>query len=82
MHLSPPPPPPPPGGLGCFLFESGGPVVADHLFNAFPIVCGGSVFVFVLVCTTVRPFQLCNHLEKEEKELVALLLLSCGCLVL
>ena len=41
-----------------------------------PIGCGGSAFVFV--CCAL----LCgNHLEEEERELVALLLLSYGCLV-
>ena len=28
----------------------------DLLFNVLPIVCGCSVFVFVLVCITLCPF--------------------------
>ena len=32
-----------------------------------PIVCGSSVFVFVLLCITLCPFSFCNHLEEEEK---------------
>ena len=51
------------------------------LFYVLSIACGGSVFVFVLACITLCPFKLCNHLEKEERELVALLLLSYGWLV-
>ena len=40
MHLTPLP-----LGLGCCLFLCGGSVVVvDSLFNAAPIVCGGSVF--------------------------------------
>ena len=33
----------------------------------FPFFCGGSVFVFVLVCITLYPFQLCNYPEDEER---------------
>ena len=54
---------------------------ADPLFGVLPIGCGGSMFVFVLLCITLCPFQFCNHLEEEERELVALLLLSYRCLV-
>ena len=32
-----------------------------------PIVCGSSLFVFVLLCITLCPFQFCNHLKGEEK---------------
>ena len=39
------------------------------------------MFVFVLVCITLRPSKFCNHLEEKERELVALLLLSYGYLV-
>ena len=46
-------------------------VVVNILFNVFPIVCGSSVFVFVLLCITLCPFWFCNHLEEEEK-LIAL----------
>ena len=42
-----------PGGLGCCPFWGGGSVVNDLLFYVPPIVCWGSVFVFVLVCITV-----------------------------
>ena len=31
------------------------------------IVCGNSVFVFVLLCITLCPFNICNHLEEKEK---------------
>ena len=63
------------GGLGCCPFEGGGYVVVDLLFGVLPIGCGGSVFVFVLLCITLCPFFL-----KWKRELVALLLLSYGCL--
>ena len=33
----------------------GSVVVVDLLFNVLPIVCWGSVFVFVLVCITLCP---------------------------
>ena len=39
----------------------------DLLFNIPPIVCGSSVFVSVLLCVTLWPFQFCNHLKEEEK---------------
>ena len=39
------------------------------------------MFVFILVCITLRPSKFCNHLEEEERELVALPLLSYGYLV-
>ena len=32
-----------------------------------PVVCGSSVFVFVLLCITLRPFYFYIHLEEEEK---------------
>ena len=32
-----------------------------------PIVCGSSVFVFVLICITLCQFYFCNQLEEEEK---------------
>ena len=31
------------------------------------IVCGSSVFVFVLLCITLCLFEFCNHLKGEEK---------------
>ena len=33
-----------------------GSVVVDLLLNVLPIVCGCSVFVFVLLCMTLSPF--------------------------
>ena len=45
-----------PGSLGCYLFYGGSSVVVDLLFYVLPIVCGGSVFVFALVCITLCPF--------------------------
>ena len=55
-------------------------IVVDLLFNVLPIVCGSSVFVFVLLCIT------CVHssfaiILKRKRKLVALLLLSCRCIV-
>ena len=44
------------GGFGWCPFLGGGSVVVDLLFNVVVIVCGGSVFVFVLVCITLCPF--------------------------
>ena len=41
--------------------------VADLLFDVLPIVCGSSVFVFVLLCITLCPFYFCNHLEEEKR---------------
>ena len=43
-----------PCGLGCYLLWGGGSVV-DLLFYVPPIVCGGSVFVFVLVYVAMCP---------------------------
>ena len=31
-------------------------VVVDTMLGVLPIVCGGSVFVFVLLCITLCPF--------------------------
>ena len=31
-------------------------LIVDFLFNVLPIVCGSSVFVFVLICITVFSF--------------------------
>ena len=50
-----------------------------HCFYEPHIVCGSSVFVFVLLCITLCSFLLCNHLEEEEN-LVAFLLLSYRCI--
>ena len=62
--------------------SSSGSVVADHLFNVFPIVYEGSVLVFVLVLLCVlSSFATILKSLKSKIELVALLLLSYGCLV-
>ena len=42
-------------------------VILFLLFNVLPIVCGSSVFVFVLFYITLCPFLFCNHLEEDEK---------------
>ena len=42
-------------------------LVVDLLFNVLPIVCGSSVFDFVLLCITLCPLLLCNHFEEKEK---------------
>ena len=42
--------------LGYCPFFGGGSAVVDLLFYVHPIVCGGSVLVFVLVCITLCPF--------------------------
>ena len=39
----------------------------DLLFYVPPIVCGGSVLVFCLVCINLCPFLFCNHLDEEER---------------
>ena len=46
----------PHSGLDCYPFYGGGSVVIDLLFNVLPIVCGDSVFVFVLESMTLCPF--------------------------
>ena len=58
----------------------------DLLFGVLPIVCGRSVFVFVLLCITLCPFYFCNHLKEEEKAgCFAIIVLQvfgcCGCYV-
>ena len=54
-------------------------VAVDLLFYVPPIVCRGSVLVFVLVCIYVlSSFAI---ILTRKRELVALLLLSLGCLV-
>ena len=57
-----------PGGFGCCPFLGGGSVICSFylLFNIFLIVCGDSVFVFVLLCITLCLFYFCNRLEEEE----------------
>ena len=36
-------------------------------FYVPPIVCRGSVLVFVLICITLCPFQFCNRLDEKER---------------
>ena len=33
----------------------------------YPLLVGGSVFIFVSVCITLSPFYFCNHLAEEER---------------
>ena len=47
-----------------------GSTVVTLMFIAAPVVCVG--FMSFLVCSTLCPFQLCNHLTGEE---------STGCLI-
>ena len=52
------------------------------LFNVFPIVCGGFVFVFGLLCIPFCPFWFCNHFEEEDKGgffVFIVLQMSCDC---
>ena len=56
-------------------------VSVDLLFYAPPIVCGDSVFVYVLVCINLCLSSFAIILTRKS-ELVALLLLSFGCLVI
>ena len=44
------------GGLGCPPFLGGGSVVVELLFYVAPIVCGGSVLVFVFICIALCRF--------------------------
>ena len=49
----------------------------------FPLVVGGSVFVFVLLFITLCPFYFCNHLEEEERAVYFafnVLRMSCYCI--
>ena len=50
------------------------------LFNVLPIVCGSSMFVFVLLCITCVHSS-CAIILKRKRKLVALLLLFCRCIV-
>ena len=54
-------------GIDFIIFLMANIVVVDMLFNVSPIVCGGSVFVFVLLCITLCLFQFCNHIEKKGR---------------
>ena len=42
--------------LHFLLLPGGGSVVVDMLFGVLPTSCGGSVFVFVLLCIILCPF--------------------------
>ena len=47
------------------------------------IGCGGSVFVFVLLCIILSPFLFCNHLEEEKRAgcfAFIVLRMSCYCI--
>ena len=49
----------------------------------FPIGCGGSLLVFVLLCINLCHFQFCNHLEEEERAgcfAFIVLQMSCFCI--
>ena len=37
-------------------YKTGGSVIIDLLFGVLPIDCGGSLFVFVLLCITLCSF--------------------------
>ena len=68
MHFSP-------GGLGCCPFKGGVSVVVvvvESLLYVPPIVCVGSVFVFVLLCITsvLSGFSI---ILTRKRELVAVL---------
>ena len=55
--------------------QSGGSVVVDLLLYVPPIVCGGSVFVFVLAYVAMCPSSFAIVLTRK-RELVVLLQLS------
>ena len=55
-------------------------VVVDLLIDVLPIGCGGSVFVFVLLCITLGLSSFAIIL-KRKRDLASLLLLSYRCLV-
>ena len=42
-------------GTNSSQFYGGGSAAVDLLFNVLPIVCGGSVYVFVLLCIPLCP---------------------------
>ena len=66
-----------PSGLVCCPFLGGGSVVFYLLYNVFLKLCGDSVFVFVLLCTTLCPYYFCNRLEEEENFAFVVLPMSC-----
>ena len=39
----------------------------DLLFGVLPIGCGGSVFVFALLCITLCPFEFAIILKRNER---------------
>ena len=53
----------------------------NQLFYVILIVCGGSVFVFILVCINLCLVPSFAIILKTKREMVALLLLSYICLV-
>ena len=65
---------------GCCPFKGGGFVVVDLLFNVIPIVCGGSVFVFVFYALLCVHSSFAIVLTRRRK-MVDLLLLSYRCFV-
>ena len=73
MHLTTPA-----GGLGCRPFIGGGSFAVYLLFYVPPIFYGGSVLVFVLVCTTLACItKWCNHLDEEERAGCFALIVAC-----
>ena len=70
-----------PGGFDCCpVWDGGSVVVVDPFFGVLPIGCGGSVFVF-FCCALLCVLSSFAIILKRKRELVALLLLSSGCLV-
>ena len=52
------------GSIVAVASKAGGSVVVGLVFYVPPIVCGGSVLIFVWVCITSKFF---NHLDEEER---------------
>ena len=69
-----------PSGFGCCPFKRGGSVVVDSLLIVTPIVgfCNGSMFCYALLYVH-SSFAI---ILMGKRELVALLSLSCSCLVM
>ena len=55
-------------GLGCCPFKGG----CSFVVGSFKLFVGVLCLIIVLLCSTWCPFQFCNHLDVEERELVAL----------
>ena len=50
------------------------------MFNVLPVVCGSSMFVFVLLCIYFLSNLVCSHLEEEEKSgCFAIIVLQMNC---